>query len=295
MAKFIQYSTKESQYNGPFDSKVGWAAPGMGDLIVTDNGKIIVIDGGCNNDAESLLSLIKKSSMDERPIIDLWIITHAHGDHDGALNAICKNSELSSQIIIKEILYYFPEDYVDWHGEFCNIEPNKNMKTLLKLTGAKAHCPFIDEIIEIDGIKIQFVYVPYDVSIIQRAHNTNMCSLIFTVEGKSKKVMVTGDAFERTMYVAAWRYGSKLKCDILQLPHHGFCDSGNEYFYKKVNAPIVLIPTSVAGDRAMHSDMYSGQNDPNLWSVRGYNANLWAENNAQEVYKSFNGTFEFEI
>ena len=62
MAKFIQYSTKESQYNGPFDSKVGWAAAGMGDLLVSGEGKLVVVDGGCNNDAESFVELLEKYS-----------------------------------------------------------------------------------------------------------------------------------------------------------------------------------------------------------------------------------------
>ena len=46
MAKLIQYSTRASQYSGAFDSEVGWAAAGMGYLIVTDGGRLIMIDGG---------------------------------------------------------------------------------------------------------------------------------------------------------------------------------------------------------------------------------------------------------
>jgi len=42
MAKFIQYMTKDSLYDGPFDSKSGWPAAGMGDVIVTENGKLKV-------------------------------------------------------------------------------------------------------------------------------------------------------------------------------------------------------------------------------------------------------------
>ena len=96
MAKFIQYSTKDSQYDGPFDSKVGWAAAGMGDLIVSGNGKLIVVDGGNVCDAEALVELLEKYSDGKKPEVELWIITHPHGDHYWALNSISKTPLLRS-------------------------------------------------------------------------------------------------------------------------------------------------------------------------------------------------------
>ena len=44
--------TRASLYDGPFDSKVGWSAAGMGYVVFTENGKIIAIDGGYGDDAE---------------------------------------------------------------------------------------------------------------------------------------------------------------------------------------------------------------------------------------------------
>ena len=58
MGKLIQYRTIASLYDGQFDSTVGWSAAGMGDIIVSDGGKLIVIDGGFENDAEDLLELL---------------------------------------------------------------------------------------------------------------------------------------------------------------------------------------------------------------------------------------------
>jgi len=46
MAKLIQYSTKDSLYDGPFGEGVGWSAAGMGYILQTDNGRLIVVDGG---------------------------------------------------------------------------------------------------------------------------------------------------------------------------------------------------------------------------------------------------------
>ena len=45
MAKLIQLCTSASLYDGAFDNESGWSAAGMGDVIVTDNNRFIVIDG----------------------------------------------------------------------------------------------------------------------------------------------------------------------------------------------------------------------------------------------------------
>lgn len=289
MEKFIQYSTKESQYSGPFDSKVGWAAAGMGDVIVTDNGRLIVVDGGCPNDAESLVALLEEQSAGKKPEIDMWVITHPHGDHYGAILEICKHPELAERISVKKFVYWFPM-------EFCNKDKvagvleygNKDMEEICRITGAESYRPARDDKFNIDGIELHFLYVPDDCSVLNTAGgNSNYCSLIFTVQGKNKKVMVTGDAYLRTMQITAWRYHRALKCDILQMPHHALCDSYCVDFYRYVEPDTVLLPISIAGYRAMHSDMYA--------KSEGCIANLCVEAKAKTVYKAFEGTVQIEL
>lgn len=60
MEKLIQYATKASAYDGPFDSVVGWSAAGMGYIVKSENGKIIVIDGGHDEDGFTALRNNKK-------------------------------------------------------------------------------------------------------------------------------------------------------------------------------------------------------------------------------------------
>ena len=62
-------------------------------------------------------------------------------------------------------------------------------------------------------------------------------------------------------------------------------NTGNLEFYKKVDAKTVLIPISAAGDRTMRSDMYGDA--PAV--------NRYAEDNADAVYKAFEGTVEIEL
>ena len=281
MEKLIQYATKASAYDGPFDSVVGWAAAGMGYIIKSENGKIIAIDGGHDEDGLPLYETIKSLSDEEIPTVEAWIITHPHGDHYGALRKICKTDELLDSIRIKKLIYHFPKDFVDAKGKGFSGAIN-SLDAVGAATDAEHMIPTVDQSMEIDGIKLHFLYTPTDLTILD---NPNQLSLIFTVEGKNKKVMFTGDAYKRNMQIVTWRYPKSLKCDVLQLPHHGLCDTGDMDFYKRVDAETVLIPISVAGDRTMRSDMYG---DAPL-------ANRFAEENAKNIYKAFEGTVEIEL
>ena len=278
MAKLIQYCTHASHYDGAFDSKVGWAAAGMGYLIVTDGGRLIAIDGGFAEDAEEFLSLMVKYTGEAVPTVDLWIITHPHGDHYFALQELAKTPE---RVHIQTLMYHFPEEFRDRKGNGC-MGAIRDFESIAAAFDTQVKLPQVDEHIDIDGLDLHVLYTPTDCSIL---NNPNQLSLIFTVQGPQKKLMITGDAYSRNMQLAVWRYDKALKCDILQLPHHGLCDTGNMDFYKRVDAKTVLIPISVAGDRTMRSDMYG--DSPKI--------NRFAEDNAEVVYKAFEGTVEMAL
>ena len=278
MAKLIQYCTHASHYDGAFDSTVGWAAAGMGYLIVTDGGRLIVIDGGFAEDVPDLLALMRKYGGKEIPEVDLWIITHPHGDHYFALRELAKTPE---SISVKTLMYHFPAQFRDRKGNGCEGAV-RDMEQIAAALSADVKLPLVDEHINVDGLDLHILYTPTDCSIL---NNPNQLSLIFTVQGPQKKLMITGDAYSRNMQIAVWRYDKALKADILQLPHHGLCDTGNMDFYKRVDAQTVLIPISRAGDRAMRSDMYGDA--PKI--------NRFAEDNATTVHKAFEGTVELSM
>lgn len=281
MEKLIQYCTKASHYDGAFDSVVGWAAAGMGYLLRTANGHLIVVDGGHREDAEAFLELLETNADRKKPVVDLWILTHPHGDHYGALLEICERPELAARVDVKKLVYHFPKEFRDARGKGIDyVFPH--METILAATGAEAVVPAVDETMVVDGMEFHFLYTPTDCSIL---NNPNQLSLIFTVQGANKSVMFTGDAYHRNMQIVVWRYPNRIHCDILQLPHHGLCDTGNLEFYKMVDAKTVLIPISLAGDRTMRSDMYGDA--PAV--------NRCAEDHADTVHKAFEGTVTIDL
>lgn len=285
MARLVQYRTHASLYDGAFDSVVGWQAAGMGYLIRTDADSLIVIDGGNREDAEELIKLLEQYSSGKKPVVEKWIITHPHGDHYFALRDICKDPELCQRICVKELIYYFPNEFINNEGTHICAAALSDMDAIAKALGASVRRPCYNEKLYVDETEIHFIYVPDDCSIFKGQQNANVCSLIFTIQAKDKKAMFTGDAFRRSLQITVWRFGKELRCDILQMPHHGLCDTGLVDFYKAVDAKTLLVPISIAGHRTMHSDMYG--NDPY--------ANLWAEENADTVHNAFEGTVEINI
>ena len=289
MARLIQYMTRDSMYDGPFGGQAGWPAAGMGYVIAGDGGGLIVIDGGQPNDALCFAKLLEAQTDGALPIVDKWIITHPHIDHYGAIQAISRDPELKRRIRVKEFIYWFPEEFCDKNGVGNLLKgANDDMDEVCHNMCAGCRRPQRDEIYKLDDVSLQFLYVPDDCSIFNSSGgNANMCSLIFTVSGKEKKAMITGDAYRRSMQITAWRYHKELKCDVLQMPHHYLCDAFCVDFYRYVSPEILLLPISRAGYRAMHSKEYD--------KLEGCIANLCAEAKAEGVYKAFEGTSEIII
>ena len=152
-----------------------------------------------------------------------------------------------------------------------------DLNMIADVTGASIHTPCEGECFETDGMKFTMLFTPEDCS---GLHNPNELSLIFTVDVGEKRILITGDAYRGTLQRTLDHHREALACDILQLPHHGLCDTGLVEFYRAAGAKTVLVPISVAGDRTMASDMYGDSPA----------ANRFAQVQADTVIKAFEGT-----
>lgn len=281
MSKLIQYCTQASLYNGPFGDGSPWPAAGMGYVFVTENHRLIVVDGGHGADAEPLLELLTQTAGGP-PTVELWIVTHPHGDHYGALREIAAWEELRANITVKELWWYFPPEFRDRNGNAPCEGANRHLREVCTALGAIEHGPRIGETVTVDGLRLELLFVPTDCGEIR---NPNSLSLIFTVKSPARTALITGDAFADTLGFCADRYGEALWCDILQLPHHGLCDTGLPDFYRLAGADTLLIPISEAGDRCMRSGIYGDATA----------ANLVAEGLATVIHRAFEGTASVEL
>ena len=267
----IQLCTSMSEFDGEWN----WQAAGMSYVICTENKQFIVVDGGENEeDARRLLALLKEVCPDTTPTVDLWIITHPHLDHYGALLAISRSKELWEQIKISKLCYQLPETPILPANSLSYQWEHDQMLELTRNLGIPVKIPHTGNVWSIDGISIRFFFTPEDC--MDRLKNINELSLIFRVTGKEKSVMFTGDAYERTTRLVAFRFWDELRSDYCQLAHHGL-DGGSAEFYARVDATVALIPVSHAGER-----------DVATWKP-GACGRQFAERLSKKVYKSCNG------
>ena len=282
MEKMIQYCTNASLFDGDFIGAGAWPAAGMGYVFVSENNRLIVVDGGHGVDAEALTDLLTEQAGGGIPSVDLWIVTHPHGDHYGALQEIAAREDLRKRINVKEMVYYFPEEFRSKNGKAPCGKANRHIESICQSLGTPARVPTEGERIRVDSLELTFLFVPTDCSCID---NPNSLSLIFTVQGSRHRVMMTGDAFSDTLRYCVEHYEEALQCDILQLPHHGLCDTGYPDFYRLVNAKVLFDPISKAGDEAMKSGFYGDLTA----------ANLVAEELAEEIHYAYEGTLLYEF
>lgn len=277
MAEIIQYSTLASHYDGPFGSGHPWLSAGMGYLILTKDSSLIAIDGGHPADAENFLGLIEETS--PTATVDAWIITHPHIDHFSVICEICE--KYSHRVKIKKIIFRFPDEFRSNEGEDILQEIAK-MEAAVAASGAEKITPSIGDTINVGSCEIKFLFTPEDA---KNIHGKNPLSLIFSVSEDGRRALFTGDAYLESLCEVWDRFNGDLKFDVLQLPHHGLCDTGHRHLYTEAAPETVLIPTSKAGYHAMLREEYAD------YIAKQKEVELQAKN----VYKSFEGTVRFTL
>ncbi len=225
------------------------------------DGSFVIVDGGHSEDANvsaaDIISVLREQSKeyaksDSDIRIAAWIITHPHSDHFGTF---VKAYSQFTKFKVERVFGNFWDD-ATFHA-FQNAKdtfaPGKyttytQTPGIAEKLGAEYVVPHVGQVWWIGGTKFEFLYTLE--SFLPRTTPTfNTSSLIFRTvttdaSGKDYTVMVTGDGTGYTMQIIADTFGSALKCDVVQLAHHGSITSGNNggtqkaYEYMK---PAVLL------------------------------------------------------
>ena len=273
----MQLCTSNSEYNGEWK----WQAAGMSYVIRTEGDRLIVVDGGeTEEDATRLLRVMKKLTNSEHPTVAMWILTHPHPDHYKALYLISENPKMLSGLDIQQLCYQLPEKPLLPRSGVTYTKEDEEIRIMTERLGVPVTVPHTGDILTFDGLTIRFFFTPENC--LERLTDVNELSLIFQVCGKHKSIMFTGDAYERTTKLVAFRFWDDLKSDYCQLAHHGL-NGGSTEFYARVNAPHVLIPISASGDRAVSE-----------WNP-GTCPRQFAERCAHAVHKAYRGDEIFNL
>ncbi len=213
-------------------------------MIVTNNGSIIMVDGGYGEDAAYLTSQIVARGGH----VSAWLITHPHADHAGALYTILQNEDaryaqgLPAQVTVDAIYYALGDE--SWY--ILNDPDEATMASALigEFSGVPSsvlHPVKLGDTFQIDTAIVQVLNNRYDQASSNKGNNAGIVYKV-TVNGVS--ILFLGDlAQEGADHMLAYIDPSLLKSDIVQVSHHGQADL-NETFYQYVRPVICLWPTT---------------------------------------------------
>lgn len=242
------YNTSEQAYQGN----------GLSLLIRLTDGRFIVVDGGHNRakDASLLVSELEKQSADYigngKITIAAWIITHAHGDH---LGMIANQSGYFKKMNVERFIVNFMSETERNKAISSSYSANwgsgegggwTKLATAAKVLNADVQYARVGQVFYFGDAKLEVLYTidSYGPKVCN-AFNTTSLIIKFTF-GDSGTFLMTGDATGPAFQICSKMYGSYLKCDILQVAHHGYTtwgtESGTISAYKYVAPSLLLWP-----------------------------------------------------
>jgi len=215
------------------------------------NGHFLVNDGGENFDFIYLIEYLESFMPEgEKPVIDCWIISHAHSDHMGVFYELGTHPEYAERLIVNEILYSQPNaETVDKYkatnavaqiyvaaGMFRTSEGTAT-PVIRPITGQKYY--FCDIVMEVFFSQELLPLTNYSEDL-----NDSSTWLMYNVEGQ--KILLAGDGDYGAMHYIMRMYDtSYFNLDIFINLHHGInvFDEFTDYLTIKT----LLVPYYDAG------------------------------------------------
>ena len=188
--------------------------------LLSTNGNYMVIDGGNNGDADTILSYLEGQGVEK---LDAVVGTHPHEDHIGSLDAIINHFDVDA-VYMPKIMHTSKtfEDVLD-------AVANK---------GLKIKSPSPGDTIDFNGLEIE-VLGP------QREYKDfNNNSIVLKVNAGETAFLFTGDA-EETAEKDILQADYDLQADVLKVGHHGSSTSSSQAFLQAVKPKYAVISVGV--------------------------------------------------
>lgn len=247
-------------------------------VIRTANGKIIVMDGGNEDEKDYLKGFIEALGGK----VDAWFVSHLHFDHVGALKEVLRET---NGLKIDRIYHSrFTDEQLPREGEHWRLYNEAFYALLDTLTHVEIiDCHSGDEL-EIDGVNFKILSEKNP-----EFADFNNSSMVIKMWDKHKSFIFLGDlGVEGGNKLLASEYAADLECDYLQMAHHGQAGCSKE-FYQAVKFRACLWPTPIW---VYNNDLGQGFNTGHLKTieVRGWMDEL----GITEHYRSFEGLVKIE-
>lgn len=213
-------------------------------VIESNDGQLIVVDGGLKTNAPYLSKYIKARGGK----VSAWLLTHPHEDHVGALSVILEQQKVAGHpdyynIDPGQIYFSFaPYPFYEQYEQSYRLPMIKEvMDDLAAYPAEKKHeNSERGTTFSYGNVSVEVLNTAYSIPI-DTGNNSSICYMI-TINGK--KLLITGDLpYEAAGKLLEELPAEKLKADIVQMAHHGQ-HGGSFAFYSTVNPRYALWPSS---------------------------------------------------
>ena len=213
-------------------------------MIESNDGQLIVVDGGLKTNAPYLSKYIKARGGK----VSAWLLTHPHEDHVGALSVILEQQKVAGHpdyynIDPGQIYFSFaPYPFYEQYEQSYRLPMIKEvMDDLAAYPAEKKHeNSERGTTFSYGNVSVEVLNTAYSIPI-DTGNNSSICYMI-TINGK--KLLITGDLpYEAAGKLLEELPAEKLKADIVQMAHHGQ-HGGSFAFYSTVNPRYALWPSS---------------------------------------------------
>lgn len=256
------------------------------------DGSFVVVDGAFNRatNANNIVNIITEQAKEYATGKDIriaaWFVSHAHGDHNGALNG---QTSAFKKFTVERVIANFMTDAErersmgssysgNWStGEGGSDDSTRNAAAALGADFIVCHVGqrfyFADTVFE-----VLYTVESYGPTVVNALNTSTILVRAITTDaaGNSSTMMVMGDCTGPAMAICNKMYGNDMRCQIVQVAHHGYTTWGNDSAmataYKYMSPEIVLWPQ---GSSAF----------PN-YKEKSYNKVLWdgTNKNFQQLY-----------
>ena len=182
-------------------------------LIQLPDGRIILIDGGEADSAETIISYLINNGITK---IDFLLVTHPHADHIGGLPAIIEAMDIASVFMPRV------SQNTQIFEELLTAIENKG----LRIDKARAGV----EIVSAPELQVDIIAPVND-----NYKNINGYSMVIRITYGNTSFLLTGDAESLTERELIANFSDDaLSTDVLKVAHHGSSTSTSAAFLKKV-------------------------------------------------------------
>lgn len=204
-------------------------------VMLTDNGHVVVIDGGSHQEEFYLRGFLAALGNE----VEAWFVSHPHEDHVGALTNILKNP---NGLKVKNLYESkFPNELIELDEQSDRRKPAYDYYEALEKSGIhviQLREPGLNG--KIDGLNFKILGVTNPEITVNPFNNS---SVVIRIWDTKKSIVFLGDTgVESGNKLLNSKYKKDLDCDYLQMAHHGQqgCD---EHFYKSIKFRACLWPT----------------------------------------------------